>query len=97
MGHPASHDLQWVVAGDWNLDPGQVEQQPWVALTGARMMQPGACTCHTAQGHSVRDYAMVSSRLAEAHWGAKVIQDFEMATHDPVGFLCQGQAGVATC
>ena len=84
--HIISHPLEWVIAGDWNLDPHVVQQLPWVVRSHAVVLVSAAPTCHPSVGEdSWRDFFVVSSLLASAQLGAATMDEVQVATHAAVG------------
>eukprot|EP00974_Lingulodinium_polyedra_P101138 9798416-Lingulodinium_polyedra.AAC.1 len=64
MTHIISHELEWIVAGDWNMDPQTLATMPWIERIGATILIPPEATCITPEARTVRDYMVLSSRLA---------------------------------
>ena len=97
VGHIASHSLEWVVAGDWNLDTHVVAGMPWVERSGAAVMAPDEPTCITPEAATIRDFMVVSARLASTQRGATVITDFSCGHSPPGGVVRARQALLARC
>ena len=86
----------WIVAGDWNVTPEEVEASRWLEEVGGRVVVPGNrdYTCRAGKGRLL-DFAVASAEIATAiditavedpRWGAHMGLDIgvklQVATAD---------------
>ena len=67
----------WIIAGDFNMSPGELAQTGWLGLVGGIVISPGRPTC----GANTLDYFVVSEGLAPAIAGVSIIDDVARKPH----------------
>ena len=73
-------DGPWIVAGDFNMDPGLLMASKWTELAHGIIVASHLPTC----GSNTRDFFVVSQRLQHAVHGVAVIHDAGLEPHSPV-------------
>ena len=78
----------WVIAGDWNVEPGALLASGWVDLINGVVVAPQLPTCH----NHTYDYFVVSKNIAHAVAGIQRIEDAGLFPHWPSRLLIRGDA-----
>ncbi|CAK0870008.1 unnamed protein product, partial [Prorocentrum cordatum] len=69
-----------IICGDFNMEPVELAQAPWLAQLGGHIVAPASGTCRPAE--RVLYYFVVSSCFAAAK--ATTLQDWDFGPHRPV-------------
>eukprot|EP00959_Pyramimonas_sp_CCMP1952_P058613 1223876-Pyramimonas_sp.AAC.1 len=57
--------LPWIVLGDWNVNPSELDKSGFLLrVHGQGMVPPVAVTCDTGTEGSLIDYAVMSEAMA---------------------------------
>ena len=82
----------WVIGGDWNVTPEELETSGWLRLVNASVVRPagGAATCHD----KCYDYFVVSNNYLHNIIGARAIMDAGWTPHSPCRLFVTGRPTV---
>ena len=93
--HGVSHDLEWVVAGDWNMDPEVLATMPMLIRTGATILLPQEPTCITPEAQTYRDYVVFEQEPGGCTAGGRDLQGVLCCHSQACWSVDKGQARVA--
>lgn len=82
----------WILGGDWNCTPAELEATGWLSVVGGKTFAPKSDTC----GKRVIDYFVVSLNLAHAVRSVHCIGDALFTTHSRVRLLLEANPRAAT-
>ena len=69
MGAVTEHGGAYVIAGDWDMTPAELEEvQSWRQKVRGRVVAPALPTCRSSNGGHVIDSFVVDDRLGEECW-----------------------------
>jgi hypothetical protein len=91
----AQSPVPWLVLGDWNTHPRELNDAGWLELAAGCAIAPpdSVGTCRTARGTwSVLDYIVVDGRLAGSLGPAVVEMDADTRPHRPVCYRIAAHA-----
>ncbi len=87
--HVRSHGLPFVLAGDWQVPPAELQASGLPALLGAQIVAPSTPTnIHTKR---VLDYFLVSRTIADMVVDVTAVVGTRLATHLPVELVLMGK------
>ena len=78
----------WVMAGDWNVGPDQLQEANWLKVAKGKVFATELSTCNNA----TYDYCVVSNCLCHAVAGVQRLDDAHTQPHFPVRLLLRGDA-----
>ena len=81
----------WILGGDWNCTPAELEATGWLGLVGGKIFAPSSSTC----GKRTIDFFVVSLNLAHAVRSVHCIGDALFTTHCPVRLLLKARPRTA--
>ena len=76
----------WMLGGDWNCTPPELEATGWVKKVGGIIHAPQSATCNG----KVYDFFVVSANVSSQVRGTFVIGDAGLTPHSPVRLLFKG-------
>ena len=82
----------WIIGGDWNVTPEELESSGWLRLVKASVVRPagGATTCHD----KCYDYFVVSNSYLHNIIGARAVVDAGWTPHSPCRLFISGRPTV---
>ena len=78
----------WVVGGDWNIQPQQLQESRWLDLVRGTIHATSQPTCH----QSTYDFFVVSATISHSVLTVQRITDAGLSPHSPVRLLLRGDA-----
>jgi len=73
----------YIVAGDWNVQPEEMQAARWAEMVGGQLVTPDRTTCTSGKG-STLDWLVVSQELANFVDSVKVLVSAPTSPHSPV-------------
>ena len=79
----------FVVQGDWNCQPQELERAGWPGLVGGTLVYVNEATCH-GESSCTLDFFVVSNAMRGLVDGAFCVQEAPCSPHRPVGLSLAG-------
>ena len=75
--------LPWVVGGDWNLSPAELEQSSWLSVVDGAIKASGSSTCAGGAGNEL-DFFVVSVAFNQGTFALEQVHHAGTSPHVPV-------------
>ena len=76
----------WILGGDWNCTPAELEATEWVKKVGGIVHAPQAATCNG----KVYDFSVVAAAVSQNVQGTYLIGDAGLTPHSPSRLFFRG-------